>query len=123
MHTTCRSASHPKVFVVDQMPEPYDRKSYGSPHPPSTARTSTAPPRGIYFQRSQLALYYSQFIALHEMVHVLPGRLDPHRNAHGIEEDLGDVLGSMWLSRIILGEDLTRRLFILNRLSSQYDPY
>src|SRR5262249_42184621 len=79
--------------------------------------------QGIYFQRAQLTPYYSQFIALHEMLHVLLGRLDPRRNAHGIEEGFGDVLGSIWLSQVILGPSLTRRLFVLTRLSSQYYPH
>jgi hypothetical protein len=114
----------PEVFVVDRMPAPYDRRSsIAALAIDSADEAEYGIAQGIYFQRSQLMPYYSQFIALHEMLHVLLGRTDPHRTAHGLEEGLGDVLGSIWLSQMILGSRLTRRLFVLNRLSSKYLPY
>lgn len=114
----------PDIFVVDRMPEPYDRKPAATALAIDSEDTAEfGIPQGIYFQRSHLTPYYSQFIALHEMLHVLLGCQDPTRNAHGLEEGLSDVLGSIWLAHQILGRDLTRRLFVLNRLSSDYNPF
>lgn len=111
----------PEVFVVERMPEPHgDKKHAAAMVFDREDEKEFGTPEGIYFNRSHLAPYYSQFIALHEIFHVLLGRRDPQRNAHGLEEGLCDLLGSIWLSQIILGRDLTRRLFILNRLSSKY---
>jgi hypothetical protein len=89
----------PNVFIVDEMPAPYGRKRpIAALAIDGVDEAEFGVAQGIYFTRSQLTPYYSQFIALHEMLHILLGRQDPSRSAHGIEEGLSDVLGSIWLS-------------------------
>jgi len=114
----------PDVLLVDRMPHPYDGKpSITALAVDGADEAEYGVAQGVYFQRSGLTPFYSQFIALHEMVHIMLGHRDPGRNAHGIEEGIADVLGSIWLSQLILGRELTRQLYVLNRLSSEYNPY
>jgi hypothetical protein len=113
----------PEVFAVEELPPPFDQKPITALAVDSADEEEYGISQGIYFRSGELTPYYSSFIALHEMLHVLLGRKDPERTAHGLEEGLSDLLGSIWLSHLILGRDLTRRLYVLNRLSSQYYRY
>ena len=113
----------PGPTIVDSMPEPYDARNSAALVVDSYDEDEYGIPQGIYLRRSNLRPYYSDFLYLHELVHVYLGSLDPKRVAHGLEEGLADYLGAIWLAGSILGLGLTRRLFILNRLSSATLPF
>ncbi len=111
------------IVVVDQLPRPYDGKAATALVIDAGDEREYGVAQGVYFMRSNLRPFYSDFLYLHEILHVILGKSDYNGTAHGLEEGLADFLGSIWLSSHILGVDLTRHLFILNRLSSSYAPY
>lgn len=112
-----------EVYFVEKMPPPYDQKNTAALVVDTEDEREYGIKQGVYFLGSSVRPYYTKFIFLHELLHVIFGRQDPDRVAHGLEEGLCDLLGSIWLASEIIGPELTRKLFVLNRLSSSYNPF
>ncbi|MCF6476537.1 hypothetical protein FAF44_50640 [Nonomuraea sp. MG754425] len=112
----------PAIHVVDAFPGPFAGRS-ASAAALTVDRDDTAEygiREGVYFIRERLTPTYSSFLLTHELIHHALGRSGGWHTAHGLEEGVCDLLGSVRLSQRLLGTALTRRLFILNRLSSGY---
>jgi len=109
------------VFVVDRFPAPYEERRFAVLAADGGDETAYGVTPGLYFLREGLRPFYSEFLMCHEIIHVILGMKHPELIAHGLEEGLADILGSVLFSRRLLGEDLTRNIFIYNRLGSDYD--
>lgn len=113
----------PEIIFVDELPVPYNQRGYSA----FTADKSDAEKynmrSGIYFPKKCLRPFYSEFLLLHELIHVILGKMDPYLLARGLEEGLAELIGAMYLSSRILGDALTINLFIYNRLSSDYQRF
>ncbi len=79
--------------------------------------------QGIYFAENRLRPFYSEFILMHELMHVVLGKLNPDISARGLEEGLAELVGAMYLSSKILGKQLTTNLFIYNRMSYGFQQF
>jgi len=113
----------PKLIFVDKLPSPYDQRGYSafSADRGDSEKYDMQP--GIYFPKKSLRPFYSEFLLMHELIHVILGKTDPYLLARGLEEGLAELIGSMYLSSRILGNELTINLFIYNRLSSDYQRF
>ena len=113
----------PEIVFVDELPPPYNQRGYSafSADRGDSEKYNMRP--GIYFPRKRLRPFYSEFLLLHEIIHVVLGKTDPYLLARGLEEGLAELIGSMYLSSRILGNALTINLFIYNRLSSDYQRF
>lgn len=78
---------------------------------------------GVYFLKSKLRPIYSEFILLHELTHVALGKKSPDLLGRGLEEGFAELLGAMFLSSKVLGENISRNLFIYNRLSFGFNHF
>lgn len=79
--------------------------------------------QGVYFAEKRLRPFYSEFLLLHELMHVVLGKVNPDISARGLEEGLAELIGAMYLSSKILGKQLTTNLFIYNRMSYGYQQF
>jgi hypothetical protein len=113
----------PELIFVDKLPPPYDQRGYSafSADRGDSEKYDMQP--GIYFPIKSLRPFYSEFLFMHELIHVILGKTDPYLLARGLEEGLAELIGSMYLSSRILGNALTINLFIYNRLSSDYQRF
>jgi hypothetical protein len=116
------SFSVPDLHIVEQYPAPYtDRGGFAFNMDAGDRDTYGIKP-GLYFQKSLLRPYYSKYIALHEIIHTVLGEKSPYLLARGLEEGIAEVLGSVYLTQKVMGDDLCRNLFIFNRLSVDDNP-
>lgn len=111
------------VNVVDQLPEPFADRPYSVLTADEGDHQAHGIEPGVYYLRSGLKPFYSHFLLCHEAIHFVLGERSPDLIARSLEEGIAEVLGAMYLSSEILGRDVTRNLFIYNRLSSDYDLF
>jgi hypothetical protein len=110
------------VYIVDKFPEPYQDREYAVLAADAGDERSHGIAPGLYFLERGVRPYYSEFLVCHEVLHVVLGNKNPELLAHGLEEGLAEVLGSIHLSRRVLGTELTRNIFVYNRLNDNYHP-
>lgn len=113
---------HSPPLVVDELPDPYKRGGASALTIDEADQAAYGVESGVYMLRGSLRPFYSANLYLHELIHTILGKDDPERVAHGLEEGLADLVGAIWLSAQILGSNVTREIFVLNRLSSYYTP-
>lgn len=113
----------PELIFVDKLPPPYDQRGYSAFSADEGDREKYRMRPGIYFLEKSLRPFYSEFLLMHELIHSVLGKTDPYLLARGLEEGLAELIGSMYLSSRILGNELTVNLFIYNRLSSDYQRF
>jgi hypothetical protein len=113
----------PPIFVVDELPSPYERAGFSALSTDQGDFEQYRIDPGVYFLRSHLTPIYSRYLLLHEMIHYLLGVQHPNEMGRGLEEGICEILGSMLLARRLFGRDLTRNLFIYNRLSSETSQF
>jgi hypothetical protein len=113
----------PEVFVVKDLPPPYNNPEYSVVTTDKGDFDEHGIMPGIHFREERLRPFLSPFILLHEMIHSFLGIRSPEAFGRGLEEGLAEVVGSLFLSSRILGENLTRNLFVYNRLSSTYSQF
>lgn len=111
------SLNPPEIFIVEKLPAPYDSAGYSALTTDKGDEEKHGIEPGIYFPRNALRPFYSKFILLHELIHIVVGQKSPNLLGRGLEEGLAEILGSIFLSTRILGRDLTKNLFTYNRLS------
>lgn len=116
------SVIHSELHLVEQLPEPFGHNGASALAIDEADKQAYGLRPGIYMLRDSLRPFYSANLYLHELIHTVLGADDPEKVAHGLEEGLADLVGAIWLSAQIMGPELTRNIFVLNRLSSQYNP-
>jgi len=113
----------PKLTFLRKLPAPYDIQGYAAfVADPGDVQTYGIP-QGVYFAENRLRPFYSEFILMHELMHVVLGKLNPDISARGLEEGLAELVGAMYLSSKILGKQLTTNLFIYNRMSYGFQQF
>jgi len=115
--------SDPEIFIVDALPPPFDRASYSAFCADMGDFEQYGIKPGIYFPKNQLRPIYSRYLLLHEIIHYVLGLSHPEQMGRGLEEGICEVLGSILLSKKYFGSNLTRNLFIYNRLSSDINQF
>src|SRR5438034_7923394 len=113
----------PAIFVVDDLPPPYHRANYSVIAADEDDRQQHGIAPGLYFLREKLRPFHSRFLLLHELVHTVLGIRSPFDFGRGLEEGIAEVLGGFYLSWMVLGKELTTKLFIYNRLSYPHKQF
>lgn len=108
-----------EAFFVDEFPAPYDSRDAAIIACDDGDLQEFGIRPGLYIGPG-FRPYYTEFIAFHEVIHVYLGSLSPLEFAGRLEEGWAEVLGAGWLSLRFMPLDLVLKLFVLNRLSSQY---
>jgi len=110
------SISPPEIFIVDNLPSPYDRASFAAMTSDATDEELYGIPRGIYFIKQSLCPIYSRFLLVHEIIHTVLGEISPEYLGRGLEEGLAEIVGALYLGSYILGKEVTKTTFYHNRL-------
>lgn len=82
------------LHVVDEFPPPFDQFGWAAFAPDREDEERYGIPTGVYFRRSGLRPLYSEALFAHEIIHTVPGRVDPEIQAMGLEEGIAEVLGT-----------------------------
>lgn len=107
----------PVLNVVEKLPAPYDGHGYSAFVADQGDVDFYGIKPGIYFAQNRLRPFFSEFILVHELIHVVLGKINPHLLARGLEEGLAELVGAMYLSSRMLRKDVTTNLFLYTRLS------
>jgi len=110
------------VFVVDSFPAPYESRQFAVLAVDTGDQEAYGIQPGLYFHRRALRPFYSEYLMCHEIIHVILGNKNPELLAHGLEEGLAELIGTVHLSRQLLGTEMTKNIFIYNRLNGDYNP-
>lgn len=110
-------ANPPKIFFVEELPSPYDQAGYSALTADMGDEEKHGIKAGVYFVNEGLRPFYSKFLLVHELIHSILGDKSPSLLGRGLEEGLAEIVGSIYLSSKILGTEITRNLFVYNRLS------
>jgi hypothetical protein len=113
----------PGLTLLEKLPAPYGTQGYTAFVADEGDRQMYNIKQGVYFAANRLRPFYSEFILMHELLHVVLGKLNPDISAHGLEEGLAELVGAMYLSSKILGRHLTTNIFIYNRMSYGYQQF
>jgi hypothetical protein len=113
----------PQVFVVDELPPPYIDRGYSAFTADEGDYETHGITPGLYFPKSDVIPFYSEFLLVHELIHTVLGKHSPYLIARGLEEGLAELIGSMFLSSKILGKEITTNLFIYNRLGYGFNQF
>ncbi len=116
-------ADGPQLYVVDRLPFPYTEMPWEALCFDAADASTHGSPPGLYFLSSKLEPWYSAYVLAHELIHVIVGRVNPHLLARGLEEGICELLGVMYLSREVLGTNLTRNIYRLTILGSATDTF
>jgi hypothetical protein len=117
------SCFEPEIFIVESLPPPFERAPYSAFCADMGDLEQYGINPGVYFVKRLLRPVYSRYLLLHEIIHFVLGQSHPEEFGRGLEEGLCEVLGSVILSQKYFGTDLTRNLFIYNRLSSETEQF
>lgn len=113
----------PKIFFIEKYPPPYDRATGAAMAIDAWDERHYDIPRGLYFRISALCPIYSRFLATHEIVHSYLGEISPDFMGRGLEEGLAEIVGAIFLSKQILGNEVTKHTFYHNRLGFGINQY
>lgn len=111
-----------EVFVVDSFPPPYENRQFAVLAIDTGDQDAYGIHPGLYFHNRALRPFYSEYLMFHEIIHVILGNKNPELLAHGLEEGLAELVGTVYLSRELLGAEMTKNIFIYNRLNGDYNP-
>lgn len=111
-----------QTYIVEKFPNPYSNRDYSVMVADKGDEESYGISPGIYYLRESLRPFYSEYLACHEIIHVVLGDRSPDLLAHGLEEGIAEVLGAFVIARAILGKRLAEQLFIYNRLGETVHP-
>lgn len=109
-----------KIHFVDDLPAPYESMSGAILAADEGDQSAFGIEPGLYV-RPGARPFYTEFLVFHEAVHLLLGTMSPLEYASRLEEGICEVLGSGFVGLAMFGYGLTENLFVLNRLSRQYD--
>jgi hypothetical protein len=115
--------TEPRLNIVDQFPEPYNQAGYSAIATDEGDWSQHGIEPGLYFVRDGLRPIYSKFLLVHELIHIALGAKSPMSLGRGLEEGLAEIVGSMFMSCQILGQESTKNLFIYNRLSYGFNHF
>lgn len=113
----------PEIFIVDELPPPYNGAGYAVLTTDEGDYQDHGITPGLHFLKDRLRPFYSQFLLLHEMLHSILGSRSPLLFGRGLEEGLAEIVGSIYLSSKVLGRELTKNIFIYNRLSYGHNQF
>lgn len=113
----------PELFRLASLPAPYSTQGYTAFVADEGDWHTYGIKQGVYFAENRLRPFYSEFLLLHELMHVALGKTNPNISARGLEEGLAELIGAMYLSSKILGKRLTTNLFIYNRMSYGHQQF
>lgn len=82
------------LHVVDEFPPPFNQFGWAAFAPDREDEERYGIQSGVYFRRDGLRPLYSEALFAHEMIHTVPGRVDPEIYAMGLEEGIAEVLGT-----------------------------
>lgn len=82
------------LYVVEEFPPPFNQFGWAAFAPDREDEERYGVKSGVYFRRDGLRPLYSEALFAHEMIHTVPGRVDPEIYAMGLEEGIAEVLGT-----------------------------
>jgi hypothetical protein len=113
----------PELILSTSLPAPYGTQGYTAFVADEGDWHTYGIKQGVHFAEKRLRPFYSEFLLVHELMHVVLGKINPDISARGLEEGLAELVGAMYLSSKILGKHLTTNLFIYNRMSYGYQQF
>ncbi len=115
--------STPLVSFIETYPSPYDRATGSAMAIDAWDERHYNIPKGLYFRKSSLSPIYTRFLATHEIIHSYLGEISPDFMGRGLEEGLAEIVGAIYLSKHILGSEITKNTFYHNRLGFGINQY
>lgn len=113
----------PRVYLVDCLPQPYDRSGFAALCADLGDLEKHSIQPGIYFLKDFARPIYTRYLLLHEIIHFFLGIKGYRYLARGLEEGVCEIFGAFLLSRRLFGAQLTRNLFVYNRLSAETNQF
>jgi len=103
------------LYVVDEFPEPFNGFGWAAFAPDREDEERYGMPSGVYFRRENLRPLYSEALFAHEMVHTVPGRVDPEVYAMGLEEGIAELLGTCYAATAAVPLKALRNIMVYGR--------
>ncbi|KAB1930792.1 hypothetical protein F8271_27100 [Micromonospora sp. ALFpr18c] len=103
------------LYVVDDFPAPFDQFGWAAFAPDREDEERYGIPSGVYFRRDGLRPLYSEALFAHEVVHTVPGRVDPEVYAMGLEEGIAEVLGTCFAATAAVPLHALRNILVYGR--------
>ena len=113
----------PQIFIVNELPSPFNRKGYSAASQDEGDYIRRGVQPGLYFPQRRLRPFYSPYLLMHELIHTILGERSPNILTSNLEEGVAELLGGIYLSSKILGKEITKNLFIYNRLGYGYQQF
>ena len=104
-----------KLHVLDRFPDPFGDFGWAAFTPDREDEERFGIPAGVYFRRDALRPLYSEALFAHEMIHTVPGRVDPEIYAMGLEEGIAEVLGTCYGALAAVPRDVLRNVLVYGR--------
>ncbi|MFY1632470.1 hypothetical protein ACN27F_04150 [Solwaraspora sp. WMMB335] len=103
------------LHIVDEFPAPFNQFGWAAfaPDREDEERYDIRP--GVYFRRDALRPIYSEALFAHELIHTVPGRVDPEVYAMGLEEGIAEVLGTCFAATAAVPLAALRNVLVYGR--------
>ena len=101
--------------IVDEFPAPFDQFGWSAFAPDREDEERYGIDPGVYFRRDRLRPFYSEALYAHEVIHTVPGRVDPTIYAMGLEEGLAEILGTCFAAAAVLPSQVLRNILVYGR--------
>ncbi|MER7165315.1 hypothetical protein ABT336_04440 [Micromonospora sp. NPDC000207] len=103
------------LHVVDEFPAPFDQFGWAAFAPDREDEERYGIPTGVYFRRDGLRPLYSEALFAHEVIHTVPGRVDPEIYAMGLEEGIAEILGTCFAATAAVPRRALRNILTYGR--------
>lgn len=103
------------LHVMDDFPPPFNQFGWAAFAPDREDEERYGIRSGVYFRRNGLRPLYSEALFAHEMIHTVPGRVDPEVFAMGLEEGIAEVLGTCFAATSAVPLPALRNILVHGR--------
>ncbi|MEU8264283.1 hypothetical protein AB0C02_27110 [Micromonospora sp. NPDC048999] len=103
------------LHVMDEFPPPFDQFGWAAFTPDREDEQRYGIPTGVSFRRGGLRPLYSEALLAHELIHTVPGRIDPEIQAMGLEEGIAEVLGTCFAAATVVPPHALRNVLTYGR--------
>lgn len=84
--------------IVSSFPKPYSEFNFWAMSYDISDKTKYGLKPGVFLKEDYLMPFYTPFLIAHEIIHSLIGKKNSTRLARGLEDGIGDVLGSLFIA-------------------------
>jgi hypothetical protein len=103
------------LYVVDEFPPPFNQFGWAAFAPDREDEERYGIRSGVYFRSNGLRPLYSEALFAHEVIHTVPGRVDPEIYAMGLEEGIAEVLGTCFAATAAVPLRALRNVLVYGR--------